>query len=418
VPKASNIRTRKYKPVRLYGRIDTATAANPGVYTKLGDGYTDLIGRQTTVSEGHHWPPPKGGLSDQGGPFSTVKSYVSDVPKPGAMQAKLFGTIPRKFTGHMVPNAFLYGTVDSLFPASAASSDDALNKLGATAIARCEPTNSVGNAATFLGELLKDGLPSLVGHGAWKAKTDAARKAGDEYLNVQFGWAPMVSDIQKFAYAIRHAHAVLSQYERDSGRVVRRKFQFPQTRTSSEQILSTNSTAYMVGASSTLFSEGSPGVLVKVVETTKSQWFSGAFTYYLPSDYGSRKGIAGLAAKADKLFGISLTPDTLWELTPWSWAVDWFSNTGDVIHNLQKFATGGLVMPYGYMMEHTIVKHSYILSKTGLLDKSSGLGPLTFVTESKKRIKANPFGFGLTWDGLSSFQASIAAALGLTKGRR
>jgi len=44
---------------------------------------------------------------------------------------------------------------------------------------------------------------------------------------------------------------------------------------------------------------------------------------------------------------------------------------------------------------------------------------LTLVAETKVRRPANPFGFGITWGGLSPFQLSIAAALGLSrKGRK
>jgi len=44
--------------------------------------------------------------------------------------------------------------------------------------------------------------------------------------------------------------------------------------------------------------------------------------------------------------------------------------------------------------------------------------PMLFLeTNSKKRRGANPFGFGLTWSGLTATQQAIAAALGLTRSR-
>jgi len=74
------------------------------------------------------------------------------------------------------------------------------------------------------------------------------------------------------------------------------------------------------------------------------------------------------------------------------------------------------------MMEHSIEKVSYSLSKTSGWTGPNGTvypgvtpSDVTFVTETKKRIRANPFGFGVSWDGLSPFQASIAAALGITR---
>jgi hypothetical protein len=121
-----------------------------------------------------------------------------------------------------------------------------------------------------------------------------------------------------------------------------------------------------------------------------------------------------LASDAQHLLGLSLTPDVLWELAPWSWAIDWVSNTGDVVKNISRFASGGLIMRYGYMMEHSIRKDIYTLDRTGL-KSGRRVPPIALVTETKVRRKANPFGFGLTWEGLSSFQASILAALGITK---
>jgi hypothetical protein len=119
---------------------------------------------------------------------------------------------------------------------------------------------------------------------------------------------------------------------------------------------------------------------------------------------------------AKKILGLSLTPDIVWNLTPWSWAVDWFSNTGDVISNLTDWATDGLVLRYGYVMEHTITSDTYTYSgNTGLIDGNVRVPPLTLVTETKIRRRANPFGFGITWDGLSPRQLAITAALGLTR---
>jgi len=77
------------------------------------------------------------------------------------------------------------------------------------------------------------------------------------------------------------------------------------------------------------------------------------------------------------------------------------------------------VLAYGYMMEHTIVSDTY--SMTGITDVNGNpvsIPNLTLVTETKVRQVANPYGFGVSWDGLTSFQGSILAALGLTKGRR
>ena len=375
-------------------------------------------GKQITVSEGHPFHSrDKRDKRDLGGDFSTSKSYVEGGLPP---RVKLFvkdkynpsrGTYQSEFyDGYILPTRMS----NLVFPTSIASSSAALDAAGATAIARCKPTNSVADVATFLGELHKDGLPSVVGSRTWKRRTATAKDAGDEFLNYEFGWLPLVNDVKKFTKAVSHADAVLKQYERDAGKVVRRHYSFPEQTTTSEQVLETVAGAQAPVVFNVL-ATGPFGQVTRRVETYRRQWFSGAFTYALPSGYDSRNAMDRYALMADVVFGASLSPDILWELAPWSWAVDWFSNTGDVVSNISDWATHGLVMRYGYMMEHTIVKHTYSLSKSGLLNNSITVPPITLVTETKIRRRANPFGFGLTWNGLSPLQVAIAGAIGLTR---
>jgi hypothetical protein len=304
-------------------------------------------------------------------------------------------------------------------PPSAEASITELNALGTTAISRCSPTNSIANVATFVGELRKDGLPSVLGSSTWEKRTQTARDAGKEYLNFQFGWRPLVSDVSKFGHSVRHMDTVLKQYERDAGRVVRRHFNFPTISSVSRTVLGTG---YPFGIGNQFF-DAAPGLLVRTREVSKRQWFSGAFTYYLPSGYDSRNALDRYALIADRL-GTRLTPDVLWNIAPWSWAVDWFTNTGDVLNNVSNFISSGLVMRYGYMMESSIVTDTYTLEdhkwKTPAIGFPSFNPPVpvtSFSTMVKKRTGANPYGFGITWDALSAFQLSILAALGISRGR-
>jgi len=327
------------------------------------------------------------------------------------MAVKRFeGAATREYSGAITP----VDPKSRNFPNSGKSTDSQLNALGATAVARCKPTNSIANVSTFLGDLLKDGIPHKVGHTLWEGKTSAARKAGKEFLNAEFGWLPLVSDVRSFATAVRRAHTVLSQYERDAGKVVRRHYGFPVNKVVTESTIEGPNEVFFEPYDS-LLGGGPRGSLIMTVETVKRQWFSGAFTYQLPRGSDSRSKMERYALEADKLFGVALTPETLWNLAPWSWAIDWFSNTGDVVSNISDWIVDGLVMNYGYMMEHTIVSNTYSRFPTGLFDQTVNVAPLTFVTETKIRKRANPFGFGVSWDGLSPLQLLIAAAIGLTR---
>lgn len=381
-----------------------------------------MSGSQITDSEGHHVSEIGKSLNDIGGPFYTQKSYVEGAAHNAAFMKERPISGGRKetkqFSGPVWPYMPLSGG-KLMFPNPVSAPDGDLDELGAEAIARCKPTNSLADLSTFLGELLKDGLPSLVGSQAWKDRTNLARGAGSEYLNVQFGWQPLLSDISKFGKSVIKLDDVVSQYERDAGRVVRRRYQFPIQRSTTETRIGTAGTRRAVYQPiQSEWVSGPAGTVFMTEEKVIRTWFSGAFTYHLPSGYDSRKKVAKYRLIADRL-GLSLSPDNLWELAPWSWAVDWFSNAGDVLSNVTDFANGGLVMHYGYIMQHCIVKHTYRLTDyTGVIPELGVPAPLVLVTETKKRRQANPFGFGVNWDGLSSFQASILAALGITRGRR
>lgn len=384
--------------------------------------YSHFPGTQYTESIGHQWPPSKAAKGDNvGGEFFTQKKYVASGGDNVAFSTKRVQqegpnvvTYVASYSGILLPGSFV--ATSASFPPPDTSSSSKIDQLGATAIARCEPTNSPADAATFLGELLKDGIPSLIGAKTWKDRTLSARNAGDEYLNAQFGWRPLVHDIRSFADVMRHSHTKLAQYERDAGKTVRRRYRFSSSSSSDEVVVATNDRTYGPSYSDHLGTAN--GTVYRRRETRREQWFSGAFTYHLPSGYDSRNEMVRLAREAQHLFGLSLTPDVLWNIAPWSWAVDWFSNTGDVIHNISRFANQGLVMRYGYMMEHTRVSDTYRISPSGLKPGCPDPAPITFVTETKTRRAASPFGFGVSLDALSAFQLSIMAALGLSKGGR
>jgi len=296
-----------------------------------------------------------------------------------------------------------------------------LDAAGTTAIARCKPTNPNASLANALIELKRDGLPKLAGAGVWKAQTlKALKKAGgDEYLNVEFGWKPLVNDIVQSAVVISEADALINQYVRDAGKEIRRRYVFPPVITESTTIVSSNISIGLVGPTDLVIfdtSKTSQGRMLRHRKVEKYCWFSGAFIYHLPIDPISMKEVKSRKGLLSKIIGLDLTPDTVWGATPWSWAVDWVTNTGDVISNLQSWSIDGMVLRYGYVMEHVIATDTYtFVGETGL--KQPGITPpaVQFVAETKQRRRATPFGFGLQYGQFTDRQKGILAALGLSK---
>ncbi len=296
-------------------------------------------------------------------------------------------------------------------------------KDGATAVSLCAPTNPTANLSTAIAETFREGIPSLPGIQLWRKKTELAKSAGSEYLNYQFGWNPLVSEVHSVVKAARYHRDIMQNYAHNEGRNIHRRFDFSSENDTWEE--SINASSAVLPLNSTYLAK--VGVTAQIVcKKTRKRWFEGCFTYGGPSGTDSFGRSLGFGREADAVYGLDLTPDVLWNLTPWSWAVDWFTNAGDVIHNISSFANAGLVMRYGYMMEETT---STYYTRFGdsllrvLLQKSplkigthrAGANSIGQTVVRKSRCPANPFGFGVGWEGLSPTQLAITAALGITR---
>jgi hypothetical protein len=378
--------------------------------------YNNKLGRQKTVSEGHP-RNPKSGKRIGGGPFFTIRESINPIYVPYGFTNP--SNKAQSFRGSKVTpmSSSMLSPHQPSFAKFRPEDTSDLDPLGATAVSLCAPTNSAADLGVALGETAKDGIP-VPGLPTWKSRTLRAKTAGSEFLNAVYGWLPLVKEVKEVGTSAKLSKEILDQYHKDENRNVHREFAFDD-----EHSMQTYSLGGFYPSSSLsggvdnfpYAREESAPELTQTVETVTRRWFSGAFTYALPSSGNSWDGMYRASREADKLFGTELTPTLLWELTPWSWAVDWFSNAGEVINNVTLFGQQGLVMRYGYIMEEksTTVTNSY--SGRSGWKGLSGLPPTTYNITSKVRRPANPFGFGIGWEGLSPMQLAITAALGITR---
>jgi len=289
-----------------------------------------------------------------------------------------------------------------------------LNRYGAEAISSCSPANPASEVGTGVSEIYTDGLPSLPGIPTWRDRTNLAKAAGSEFLNKEFGWEPLISEVKSFASVVQRHRDILNQYSRNAGTNVRRQFHFPLEKTFSDTS-STMASINVGGAQSgTAFGEQEqPGEYSITRGEEVKRWFSGSFTYMVPSQTDSWQRALGYGSEADILFGASLNPTLLWNLTPWSWAVDWFSDTGDIINNISNVVRAGQVMRYGYIMEERKTFIRYTVLNSGFQRIEPGSSMEKFQT-LKRRAQANPYGFGIDLSELSPTRLAIIAALGIT----
>jgi hypothetical protein len=391
-----------------------------------------LRGKQVTVSDYHpNWRRHLNARQDVGGAFHTSKQWAEmpyGNPTTTIAGSKKLSPVSDWAYQYVGP-VLAHSGVGMTFPPSAESTDSVLNAWGADVIASLKPTNDVANLSTTLIELYREGLPKLAGASLWRKRLkDIDEKvAAGELLNYEFALKPLVSEITNVMTFMSGAGKLIDQFNRDSGRVVRRRAEFaPETSTeeivwrsnlAGPHILSSNSEMYIP------IGERVPGKVVRRRVTSRRRWFSGAFTYHSPmmglEGYGEQgeNVLSVLGGRANQLLGLEIDPSTLYNLTPWSWAVDWVSSLGSVIDNLTDYQKYGLVMPYGYVMEHSYVQDTYFwIGQTNLYSAASP-SPIRMTTQVKKRVRANPFGFGLTWDALDATQRAILVALGITRHR-
>jgi hypothetical protein len=365
----------------------------------------------------HDWPPSGADRGrDIGGVFVAEKRDCQMSTKEVNLYWATSTANYTRYTGPVPAGGYSIGSLGN------SSTESQLNAAGATAISRAIPTAPAANVSVMLAELFREGVPAAVGSTLLKNRFRDYRDIGGEYLNYQFGWKPIVSDLKSVSKAIMDSQEILDQLERDSGRYVRRKFAFPSV---------TQSSTSSGGSVGHPVQSYTPSGMIWNADswrrdTTFSQrrWFSGAFTYHFeqPTSVGGRMRSA--AQKARILYGLDLTPEVVWNLTPWSWMADWVANAGDVMSNVSRFSRDGLAMKYGYIMEQSDWSSTYALTNVlcspfwgASAAQRIRVDPVTTSTKSYKiRQPASPYGFGLTGEDFDPRQWAILGALGISRG--
>lgn len=439
------------------------------------------------VSEGH-CPGAKTGRYDKTGNFYTWKRnvwHLGDTNFRFGSSSYSIAGVAGCSTG---PGSFNPSTSIPSF----ATATSGLSAQYASGYARARPGNPVASAAQFIAELrdlpaapfrsffLKPGrnrrygpltvpiveLPKLLHQRALTFKN-----LGSEYLNYVFGWAPFVGDLRKMYYLWHDIDKRMAQIVRENGKPLTRKARVLSETTverggsvSSLHEITDNDAALeydwtpksvhlpsrtlrnlrgtrlqvdddqlsesrpfpfygVFGAPSSLALKGTTLHSVMRVSQTK-EWFTGKFRYYIPDVGSSQWNKATRLA----LFGAIPTPSTVWELMPWSWLIDWFTNVGDVISNLSPNAVGGTPALLMSGIHRTVFQKTQHFVSTNVEDpvgvnvgKWKG-GSYTFesndLTFSKSRIgSGNPYGLNLKIDSLSKSQLAVLAALGISRGK-
>jgi hypothetical protein len=353
------------------------------------------------------------GPYDTGHPFYTTRRRLTDMNFQNGrfmIDGYRAGYVDREVKGPLILT-LAKANIEDVLPSIAPTPQSEVDRMGSIAIDACRPLKPESGLAQMLGELKADGLPAAPGESLLNREVSPRVLAG-EYLNTEFGIIPLLSDIVKLRNAVAKSAAIVRQLKRDSGRIVRRRFSFPPSVTTTTTTYQVPRSVALYGYISDYCSSGSFTSQTVTDVTTRRVWFTGAFSYFL--DPG--KDLVGRFKRYEQLnnqlYGTRLTAATVWELAPWSWLVDWFSDVGKVLSNASALQDDDLVIKYGYLMVHTRTQRT--VTSSGGFYGSPGPFSVTnsYVCERKERFRATPYGFGLDVESLSPRRMAILGALG------
>jgi hypothetical protein len=244
------------------------------------------------------------------------------------------------------------------------------------------------------------------------------KRVADDFLNEQFGWMPFVKDVSDACKVTLFAHDYIAELTAKNNQWDHRECIVEEIEEDIDVLASgtgmkVQPNSYVIDAMCTNASRN--WQIQKVVK--QQVWASGDYKFYRPEFDASLSSYNSNFNKLRQyliLYGIRINPSILYKITPWTWLIDWFTNTGDVIDELSQAGQDGLVSKNLYLMCRRVETIRLIQS----IPFTSGTRTLSFerIISSKQRAHAGtPFGFGLLNSDLSAKQWTILGSLGISK---
>jgi hypothetical protein len=356
----------------------------------LGDkghiGYPDLLGKVNVGGDFH-----LRGLRNIGGSASV-----------GTIWTNRSVSINKRYSGTM----YVYPHGAGL--TNAQKNDSAPDSFGATAYSRMKPAQPSFNALNAIYEL-KD-IPMMLEQRFHK---NNLKNIGSYYLALKFGWEPLLRDVQNFVKTQLDAQKRLKQLMRDNGKPVRRSIQLRDLDVQNPVGPKNGYPSWYPILTTYYYRKQPTGTVQSGVRDRV--WANARFRYWLPD---GPRDIAWKRRMIASIFGLNPSPSMVYNAIPWSWLVDWFSNVGDVVNNLDGGVADRLAADYFYVMRlreaySNFSSIIYLYDVNGQPKDVSGTAySSSFV---KTRVAGDPFGFATPGNTLSGMQLSILGALGLSR---
>lgn len=357
---------------------------------------------------------PKGGGYIGVGPFFVVKEEFSTKDFPLS-----FVHDDNRLTTTIVP-ARAPGVIPPVFPHGSYADQVAFaSDKFAKGYKLTRPDKEGASVGVFIAELARDGLPSLPLRLLSRVRT--LKSAGSEYLNVAFGWKPLLNDLRKMYHLTHTLHRRLERLRKHNGQWESRKGTISDDQTVTQVVLGDGDSAFGgLKGFPTFAANPQHSTWIRTTTHREKVWYSSKYKYYTPNISSPLWTARATAA----LFGALPTPALLWEAMPWSWLVDWFGNVGDVISNLSPGAVDNLIFDNQCVMRNITeeitdsINASWGKYSFGKHSMAAGSCSLTYTYKSEIKCRVgggNPFGFGFQMADASPYQLGILAALGLSR---
>jgi hypothetical protein len=371
------------------------------------DRYQYLSGSDLAKSVGDEFHATNGGL-DTGHEFWTRKDWYELDP------THLHFEYPNSYYDGMVYPSIV--GVD-LWPDLAEPSTSDLEVLGARAVSGTLPDRPIAGLAAFLGEL-HEGLPRMPLQALARRGPNALDQ---EFLNQQFGIRPFIGDLQKLAQAVITGDILLQRYNNQASLLTRRKLDL-----GSQTTLRVQPDAYMEVNLGTrggtphpyYWLENYGGYWTCIDEMTHSARFAGQYERFVPINDSFFRASTDYARRANKLLGTEITPSVVYQITPWSWLLDWFGNFNVFMTNVSYLNGNDTILRYGYVTH--LIEATRTWTRQGPLRTGDSRDIVNTVVlkhhvRVMRRVKASPYGFGINLPDMSPLRWAILAALGKTR---
>lgn len=372
--------------------------------------------------------------SDTGNLFATVKHhfvpavftrYVNltfDNGKSRVVGTVDCGTYSSKWRA---VNSTPYTWDDTLYPPPAGAGTSQAFKQGIAnrVFEQTAPFRSEAQLGVTLVELLRGDIPGILRN--WRKLGDEILNPrqwlGSEYLNVVFGWRPLMveaANILKVGLSL-HKAAFYDSYKRS------RRWDGPSGRSLGDTWFYPDGPGAVSGPGFHRYYSYSGGALPsfggqRVDGQERLVWsedysFSSRYTG-LSRPSAAVNGFEDRAREILKRIGLVDDPRLIWDLMPYSWLVDWFTTVGASVSNASVYAPqkGRYAVDYAYFTtKYTQTRTWETKFSLDVPKRADGYSTST----SLWRGRATPFGFGTQLGSLSSGQFAILVALGLAKSR-